>query len=55
MAGDTVTYTSEVIETRELATRPEWGLMRALITGANQKNERVFEFESSAFIQRKPK
>ena len=49
MAGDTITYSSEVIETRELATRPEWGLMRAIITGVNQKGERVYEFESSAF------
>jgi acyl dehydratase len=55
MAGDTVTYTSQIIETRELATRPEWGLMRALITGVNQKGERVYEFESSAFVQRKPR
>ncbi len=54
-AGDTVTYTSEIIELRELATKPEWGLMRGLIIGANQNGERVLEFESSAFIQRKPK
>lgn len=54
-AGDTVTYSSEIIELRELATRPEWGLMRGRTIGVNQKGERVLEFESSAFIQRRPK
>jgi acyl dehydratase len=53
-AGDTITYASEVIETRPLATRPGWGLMRSRITGTNQNGERVLEFESSAFIERKP-
>jgi acyl dehydratase len=54
-AGDTVTYTSEIVELRELATRPQWGLMRGLIFGVNQNGERVYEFDSSAFIPRKPK
>ena len=54
-AGDTVTYSSEIIELRELATRPEWGLMRGRMVGVNQNGERVLEFESSAFIQRRPK
>ncbi|HMN51099.1 MAG TPA: MaoC family dehydratase [Xanthobacteraceae bacterium] len=54
-ANDTVTYSSEVIELRDLASRPEWGLMRSRTTGVNQKGERVLEFESSAFLQRRPK
>jgi len=53
--GDTVTYTSEIVELRESATRPEWGIMFAKIVGVNQKGERVYEFDSSAFMPRKPK
>lgn len=54
-AGDTVTYSSEIVELRESGTRPEWGIMFAKIVGVNQNGERVYEFDSSAFIPRKPK
>ncbi len=54
-AGDTVTYSSEITELRESATRPQWGIMFAKIIGVNQKGERVYEFDSSAFIPRRPK
>ena len=54
-AGDTVTYSSEMVELRESATRPEWGIMFAKIYGVNQKGERVYEFDSSAFVPRPPK
>jgi acyl dehydratase len=54
-AGDTVTYSSEITELRESATRPEWGIMFAKIIGVNQHGERVYEFDSSAFIPRRPK
>ena len=54
-AGDTVTYSSEITELRESATRPQWGIMFAKIIGVNQNGERVYEFDSSAFIPRKPK
>ena len=54
-AGDTVTYSSAITELRESATRPEWGLMFGKVMGVNQKGERVFEFDSSAFVPRKPK
>lgn len=54
-AGDTVTFSSEITDLRESATRPQWGIMFAKISGVNQKGERVYEFDSSAFIPRKPK
>jgi len=54
-AGDTVTYSSEITELRESATRPQWGIMFAKIIGVNQNGERVYEFDSSAFIPRRPK
>lgn len=54
-AGDTITYSSEIVGLRESATRPEWGIMFGKIIGVNQKGERVYEFDSSAFVPRKPK
>lgn len=54
-AGDTIKFSSEIVELRESATRPEWGIMFAKISGVNQNGERVYEFDSSAFIPRKPK
>jgi acyl dehydratase len=54
-AGDTITYSSEILQLRESASRPAWGLMRTKIIGVNQNGERVFEYESTAFVPRKPK
>jgi acyl dehydratase len=50
--GDTVTYTTEVIETRASNSRPAWGLMRIRNGGVNQKGEPVISFISTAFVQR---
>jgi acyl dehydratase len=50
--GDTVTYTTEVIETRASNSRPAWGLMRIRNSGVNQKGEPVVSFISTAFVQR---
>jgi len=52
-AGDTVAFVSEVIEMRPLATRPQWGLVRMRTTGTNQKGDHVYEFEGTAFIERR--
>jgi len=51
-AGDTITFGSEVIEKRPSSSRPEWGVVRFLTSGANQKGEHVFEMENAAFIER---
>jgi acyl dehydratase len=53
-AGDTITYASEVIETREVQSRPDKGLVSALNTGTNQAGELVFSFVSSVFVDRRP-
>jgi acyl dehydratase len=53
-AGDTVTYLSEVIEMRDLKSRPAWGLVISRHTGKNQHGEPVISFISSAFIERRP-
>jgi acyl dehydratase len=52
-AGDTLTYREEMIRKRDLATRPEWGLVFTHITATNQRGELVFEFEGSFFCNRR--
>jgi len=52
--GDTVTYASEVIETRASNSRPGWGLMSVRNTGVNQRGEPVISFVSVAFVERRP-
>lgn len=54
-AGDTVTYSSTITSLRALSSRPDYGLMQGQMRGINQHGERVFEFESAAFIPRRPK
>lgn len=55
LAGDTITYTSEVHSIRVTASRPGWGIVQARNTGTNQRGEVVFSFLASAFApQRNP-
>lgn len=53
LAGDTVTYSSEVIGRRESASRPEWGLLQARNTGTNQRGELVYSMIATAFVPRR--
>ena len=53
--GDTVAYSTEVLDTRPSASRPEWGLMTIRNTGVNQKGEPVISFVSVAFVERRNK
>jgi len=53
-AGDTITYASEVIETRPVQSRPGKGLVFARNTGTNQAGELVFSFISAVFADRRP-
>lgn len=52
-AGDVVTYTTEIVETRASNSRPGWGLMSIRNTGVNQKGEPVISFISVAFVERR--
>ena len=54
LAGDRVTYFSEVIDKRESASRPQWGLFFHRNTGINQRGEEVFSFEGCVFVERQP-
>jgi acyl dehydratase len=51
--GDTISYATEILETRASASRPQWGLMTIRNTGANQKGELVISFISVAFVARR--
>lgn len=54
-AGDIITYASEVVESRALNSRPGWGLVHFLNTGANQAGEPVMSFIASALVERRPR
>jgi acyl dehydratase len=52
-AGDTLTYSTEVVRKRELASRPGWGIVFSHVTAVNQRGELVYEFEGSVMFARK--
>ena len=54
-AGDTISFDTCVMDKRATASRPGWGLVTSLNSGANQHGERVFEFTSSLFWQMRPR
>lgn len=45
-AGDTITYSIRMLETRPLASRPGWHLNLGLSEGVNQHGEPVLRFNS---------
>ena len=53
LAGDTITYASEVESLRTSESRPEWGIVQARNTGTNQRGELVFSFLASGFVPRR--
>jgi acyl dehydratase len=52
-ADDTITFASEVVETRPVRSRPDKGLVFARNTGINQDGELVFSFVSIVFVDRR--
>ena len=52
--GDTITFSSEIIELREVS-RPGWGLVVARNTGTNQHGELVYSVQGAVFVERRPK
>jgi len=51
--GDTISYGTEVLDTRPLNSRPGWGMIFVRNTGVNQHGELVISFVSSAFVERR--
>jgi acyl dehydratase len=51
--GDTVSYSSTMIEKIDLRSRPNWGLIRSRNEGVNQRGELVLSFIGQALVERK--
>ena len=53
LAGDTITFASEVSSLRNSSSRPAWGIVEARFTGTNQRGELVYSVLSTAFVPRR--
>jgi acyl dehydratase len=53
LAGDTISFASEVESLRTSEKRPEWGILQARNSGTNQRGELVFSFLATAFLPRR--
>jgi acyl dehydratase len=53
LAGDTISFFSEVESLRGSEKRPEWGILQARNTGINQRGELVFSVLATAFVPRR--
>jgi acyl dehydratase len=53
LAGDTISFASEVESLRFSEKRPEWGILQARNTGANARGEQVFSVLATAFVPRR--
>lgn len=53
LAGDTISYFSEIESLRLSEKRPEWGVLQARNTGINQRGEVVFSFLATGFVPRR--
>lgn len=51
-AGDTLTYSTEVIDKRETRSRPGWGLVFNRNSAVNQTGELAFQFDGCVFWER---
>lgn len=53
LAGDTISFASEIQSLRSSSSRPEWGILEARHTGTNQRGELVFSVVATAFVPRR--
>lgn len=53
-AGDTIRFATKLTDKRASGSRPGWGIAFARNTGVNQRDEPVFAFDSSVFMQWAP-
>jgi len=53
LAGDIVSFATEVESVRPSEKRPEWGIVQARNTGTNQRGELVFSLLATAFVPRR--
>jgi acyl dehydratase len=50
LAGDTISFVSEVVAKRSSDSRPGWGILQGRNTGTNQRGEEVFSLLSIGFV-----
>ncbi len=50
LAGDTVTFFSELVESRPSGSRPGWYITRGRTWGVNQKGQLVYEFTGTGMF-----
>ena len=53
LAGDTISFASEIVALRASETRPEWGIVQGRHTGTNQRGEPVYSILATAFVPRR--
>jgi acyl dehydratase len=53
LAGDTISFASEIESLRASSSRPQWGIVQARNTGINQRGELAFSLLASAFVPRR--
>jgi acyl dehydratase len=53
LAGDTISYTSEIVSLRSSEKRPEWGILQGRHTGTNQRGDLVYSLLATAFVPRR--
>jgi acyl dehydratase len=53
LAGDSITFSSEIESLRTSEKRPEWGIVQARNSGVNQRGEPVFSLLATAFVPRR--
>jgi acyl dehydratase len=53
LAGDTISFASEIVDKRTSESRPNWGILQARQTGTNQHGELVFSLVATAFVPRR--
>ena len=53
LAGDTISFASEVMSLRTSEKRPQWGVLEARNSGVNQRGEPVYSILATAFVPRR--
>jgi acyl dehydratase len=53
LAGDTISFASEIETLRTSEKRPEWGIAQARNSGVNQRGEPAFSLLATAFVPRR--
>src|SRR5436190_24036777 len=50
LAGDTISFASEIESKRLSESRPGWGILQTQTGGVNQRGEEVYSIRASAFV-----